>query len=219
MTDNLQNEIDNYINDKNILYGKIKDNELESRLTKVEYDYRSNNYLTQIEELEKLIINELNNNDKIYDFYNQKNNELLTLIKNLEKEREILKREFEINKFKKSTITNKTNRQYNDLKKNKMLNHLLIIVLSIQVLLLIISLVKINDFINIYLYILLYISIIFFTITYVFYIYYSKYPKTVDDIDKYKFKVNNDNLVNDIIFNNEDNKKKISDKLDELIPN
>lgn len=178
-------DIDNYNKDRELLYNNIDKNEISIDNTINEL---SNDIILNDSEFYLYYNNHYNKNIQIGAFYDK---EIKSMNREINKKKiEVLEMENKINKNKIISHTNENliNRIHNNILIYKHNYKLYSIIITFIILLLSIAFMQIYLIINKLMAIILYVSFISLMVAFILYFNYTKYPKKVDDIKKYKFK-------------------------------
>lgn len=192
---NLLNEIDEYVEKKNEIYESIKMNELKNIIdTNIDRSDLSPDetvdYMERVENLTKFINSQFNNNIEIGSYLDKEINKLNEKLN--EKESELNELKNKNNKVLSAKLANEKlmSNEYNNILVNKIINHLLKIVIGGLVIMILLCLLKNNGILSGFFVLLLNIIIILGIIYYIFKTIYSKYPRDGDNFYKFKFRYN-----------------------------
>jgi hypothetical protein len=193
----LLGEIKNYNDEKELLYNKLKINNINYLINdkdlKLSNEFESN--LLTLATDDKLFNKfsdffnrEYENNTSIGSYFNDKINEINNLIENKKEELNLIKTSNQKKIINSQTNKKKLDHEYNIIINNKIKKHILLIIICSLILLNLFMTLKYYCFINNFVFILLCCIIIMLKIIYIMHILYSKYPREANDYHKFKFK-------------------------------
>lgn len=198
---NLLTEIDNYIENKEEIYNKIKNTDIEKLIITDDKINRNAisplntpSFIDRQSEFHQFLNKQYENNIEISSYLNDK----ITMLN-----KTILDNEYVLNKLRNENINtenadNVARRQieieHNTLLINRIKTHVLTVSILSVIIMILVCLLNYYNVINKVFVMLISILIIIGNILYILKIYYSKYPRRNDDYMKYLFKTKNDKI-------------------------
>ena len=224
---NLLSEINEYIENKEDIYNQIQTTEINNLVLTDMNDIKTE--VSPMEEadtakrhtsLKQFFNDQYENNIKIGDYYNDKIIELNQLIYKKETEYDNLRTTINKQEITRETAEKALDIEYNNIVINKLVSHILLVVICVLVLMVLLCILKSLGGISGYVVLFIDIVLVVGIMMYISYLLYSKYPRRNDDYHRFEFKTEDENKPRNYKPNNgvsTEKRAEVDAKLDTLI--